>query len=611
MNISDRLTKLLYVKELDLILCADIKGRLHYLNKDLSVVKSSPSTHYNNMINAITFDNGYVFTKDIRGVIGKWDLATLKPLDFHDDYSLRSEEYLLTLDEEPSPSLSRGIGTFNGKLYTNNGYSQFVVLDQETFEPLDILPPFNEKSFIDCICTENESIQAISETCGILHLGTIDNLNFDKKVPIDSGNVHIIKYDQLHNRFVATQDYGLDADRNVRNGIVTINPDNLEKKEYHFTTDDVEFLLFSEDYKKIITGGFDGRLYIYDNTNEEIKLVDVIGPFRYQFVSATIIQNEIFLLMQSGELVKVDFSGKILSNAIFDYSCIWSIEQHPEDKQTLYLATGKGVSIINFESTKYNSVTVKKIKQNVHSLGITFRVCPLKAGSYLAVTRDNIVYKADMDGTIIWYKDFGDLTRYISINENFETALLGLENGDVYELDVSTGSTLNKLTFNAPIYVTGYRTNGNKIIGLKTGEIIQYNSSFEKLNAFTLDGYPKRIVQNEKKEFITGTFGFIEIDFDSGESKKVFTELLWNTNENGTKINDHVFVISYGKQIGAYDYATGDMVDLVEPLYDYPKGLYGVSLEGEEILFVGGNGGFVNIYRIVDGSPIKVREFYA
>ncbi|MDQ0177488.1 hypothetical protein [Bacillus chungangensis] len=611
MKISDRLTKLLYIKELDALLSADIKGKIHLFDRDLNLICSSPSTHYTNMINAITYDDNYVFTKDIKGTIGKWDLLTLKPLDFHDPYSLRDNELLQSMEEEPSPSLSRGIGAYNGKVFTNNGYGQFVVLDQETFEVMNILPKFNENSFVDCVNTENEKIQAISETCGMLHLGDLERLHFDKKISIDSGNVHIIRYDKRHDRFIATQDYGLDEDRNVQNGIVTLDFDSLEKHEYPFTTDDVEFLEFNEDYSKVYTGGFDACLYVFDNTERELKLTDVIGPFNHQIVMAVYVEGNIYLLMQSGEFIKTDEKGNLITQADFQYKCVWALEHHPKNNAIVYSASGYDVDVIEYSAAAYNSIKMKKIAHHSHSFGILFRICPLNDGSYLALSRSNTVFKADPEGHIIWYRRFEDLPKNVYVNDSFDKAMVGLDNGMVYEINMDKGEVLQRLSFKSPVYITGYTKDDKKIVGTKQGDITVYDQQFNIINSFNLDGYPKRFLGINDKHYIVGSFGFVEVDLEDGKPLKTFIELLWNTKENGIVLGDNAFVISYGKQIGAYHVDSVEMVDLVEPLYDYPKGLAGkVDEEGNQLLLVGGNGGFINAYRIIDGSPIKVREFY-
>ncbi|WP_100374780.1 WD40 repeat domain-containing protein [Bacillus sp. FJAT-45037] len=607
----DRITKIAYIANRDCLLCSDIRGRVHYLDRWLNLLKSSPSTAYTNMINAITFTEEFIFTRDIKGVIGKWDADTLHPLDFHDDYSLRENEYLESLDEESSPSLARGIAAFNGKLYTTNGYAQFVVLDQDTFNVIKIYPPFNELSFVDGICVENADIQAISETCGMLHLGNIETHDFSKKISIDSGNVHIIRYDKKNSRFIATQDYGLDEDKNVRNGIVTLDMKTYEKKEYHFTTDDVEFLQFSDDYTLVIAGGFDGKVHIYDNNESELKLKKILGPFRHQLIGGSTIEDDLYLLMQSGELIRTDLEGRIKDELDFDYKCVWSIESHPTESNLIYCATGKGVKGYRFEDAPYNSVNFTLEFENNHSLGITFRVVPLNDGSYIGLTRKNIIFRSNEQGEILWHNTVEDLPKNVAVNAENQFCLLGLDNGKVYELDVEKGKIVRTTKLNAPVYVLAYRENGEKVIGTKPGDFIICDTELNVLREFALDGYPKRMMNFGEKEFVVGSFGLVELNLDQGEAVNTYTELLWNTKENGSLLGEYSFVISYGKQIGVYKQGTEEMVGLVEPLYDFPKGMLGIeSQQDHDILLVGGNGGFINVYRIVDGSPIKVRELY-
>src|SRR5690606_20345121 len=163
MNIPDRIIRIIYSPSHDVLIGTDVKGRLHKFDLALNLIASSKTTEYNEPINAIVTEGNYVFTKNRRGSIAKYDLKSLQPLDVYDDFMLRNESDVLDKDEEPSPTAARGIGVAGGKLYTNNGYSQLVVLDIETFEVLDIRKPMYEDAFIDNICCENPDKHVVGQ----------------------------------------------------------------------------------------------------------------------------------------------------------------------------------------------------------------------------------------------------------------------------------------------------------------------------------------------------------------------------------------------------------------------------------------------------------------
>jgi hypothetical protein len=107
----------------------------------------------------------------------------------------------------------------------------------------------------------------------------------------------------------------------------------------------------------------------------------------------------------------------------------------------------------------------------------------------------------------------------------------------------------------------------------------------------------------------------IELDL-SGEpgtfkKKAVFGDHMINAKENGVLFGNHVYVGGYGYQLGSYVHETGEIIGLAEYLPDYTKAF--AARHGEDglpILLVGGRSGFINAYRIQNGVPFKVREWY-
>src|SRR5690606_38317340 len=147
---------------------------------------------------------------------------------------------------EPSPTPNRAIACFEGKLYTPNGYNQMVVLDQETFEVLDIRES-PSKTFIDCICVDHPTLHAMTDVDGCIFIGNLAGNHFPVKRTIDTNVVHGVRYDERHGRFWTTQDGGLGEDRCVRTGVTTVDPDGSNFREFKRSHEDNEFIAFDPE----------------------------------------------------------------------------------------------------------------------------------------------------------------------------------------------------------------------------------------------------------------------------------------------------------------------------------------------------------------------------
>src|SRR5690606_26430419 len=111
--------------------------------------------------------------------------------------------------------------------------------------------------------------------------------------------------------------------------------------------------------------------------------------------------------------------------------------------------------------------------------------------------------------------------------------------------------------------------------------------------------------------FVTGPDGMFELDLTEYRVRKAFGDYLVSTKENGVLCGGYLYVGGYGYQVAAYEYETGQIVDLQETLPDFTKAFATFEPEGQApILLVGGRGGFIIAYRIHGGIPVKTREFY-
>ncbi|MCC2507462.1 WD40 repeat domain-containing protein [Bacillus cereus] len=617
MEVLNRLTRITLSKSSNSLIAGDIFGRIHKFNLDLELIQSSGDTGYSFPINCIATTDKFIFTKNSMGGITKWCLFTLKPIDIIDHFYLRNEDYIWT-DEEPSPTSSRGIDIIDNKLYFSNGYGQTVIIDINSFEVLNIHKQISENSLLDSICSEKSNIHVVGDKHGMVYIGDLEKNEFPIKLQIDDAGIHCIKYDKLHNRFWATQDVGESENRYKSNGIVMFNTDGTNVKQIPFTNDDVEELVFNNTYTRAYIAGFDGYVYVFDNTTVEPKLMNILGPLPYHVINLIYFSDQhIYALLQSGEVLRFNETGKITKETNFIRTCIRDIKPHPENNRVLYCAKDDSIDIISFELNKFSTVAINRVSTHMHTFGMLKCVRPLKDGSYIAISRGKKIFRSDKKGNLIWYLDTIGYPRDIQINGDETKVLLGTEFGSVVELRIEDGKRLDSFDFDEnPVFIVGYTKDNRRVIGFKDGELHVYLADSKELVGKMMliegVGFPKKWL-GEKNGFyyVVGSFGLLELDLNNYLINKQWTELMWNTKEDAAILDNHVYMTSYGYQLGSFDFESCEIIDLIEDLNDYPKSIYGYKDSNDtKLLFVGGRSNYLNTYKIIDGKPHKVRETY-
>jgi hypothetical protein len=611
MNVQNRIMRILHLKGRDQILGSDVKGRLHLFDLELNLIRSSPATTYNAPINTITTDDRYAFTKDRRGAIAKWDLDTLQPLDIYDEWNLADESGLME-GEEPSPSPARGIGLHNGRLYTTNGYNQMVVIDIETFDVQEIREWLLLSDFPDCIYAGIPGLQVVSTLNGMVYIGDLEKHEYPVQLRADHSSVHFVLYDKRHDRIMCTQDYGYEEGKG--NGIAYFDRDGSNYHQLSLTYDDVEFFEFDHDYKYAYVAGFDGRLYVLDNTEPELKLVRVCGPFRHQIIGGAYVSDQqIYLLTQGGELFCVDNYGNMKHQADYTMQCVWTMVAHPEDDSLAYCAVDDGVEIVRYTTGNYNSVRLERVAKHAQAFGYVQDLAVLPDGSYMATGRLEYVYRADKSGNLIWYKRIIGIPRGVALSSDLTRAMVVADSGVMWELDPETGEILDEMKLDAePLWSCLYLPDGRRVmLSLDSKIFFVAPDSHEIVGRMDPDYRLKRLQWHEGKLFATGAYGAREINTDTYEVVQVYNELLTNTKENMVLLDNHVHVISYGYQLGSYTYGDAEMVAFSENYLDFPKAIIGrIGEDGVPLMLIGGRGGYVYGYRVENGVPRKSREIY-
>ena len=115
MELTNRITRILYVDGVGLLI-ADVVGRIHLLDHELNLVRSSPVIDRARPIHGLTVAGDWVVGRDRQGTVLRWSLRTLDLLDRLDPVTTCDESRLIE-DEEPTPVNNRGVGIWRDKVY--------------------------------------------------------------------------------------------------------------------------------------------------------------------------------------------------------------------------------------------------------------------------------------------------------------------------------------------------------------------------------------------------------------------------------------------------------------------------------------------------------------
>ena len=614
MDVQNRLLRIIYSKELNLIIGSDVRGCIRAFDPEtLEVVKSSPVVSYDRPVNAICLTENYILTKDRFGSIGKWDLKTLTPLDFLDGKELCDRSTLFE-NEEVSPSPNRGIAAFNGKLYTNNGYGQIVVLDIETFSLQDIRTSPSEV-FIDCFCVDDPQTHALTDVVGNIYLGNLETNEWPIQKKIDTSVVHGVIYDKRHQRFWTTQDGGLGDDRLVRTGVTTIEKDGTGFQEFKISMEDNEFIACDPDCSYVFAGGFNGRISIFDNSKRDFCQTKVFGPLEFQIISAAVVSiDQIYVLLQTGDIIRLNSAGKEVVRTNYLNKCVWTLEPHPNDIGLLYAGTDEGVTILRCTSGSFGAVEIEEVDKHVHGRGIIKDVRPLSDNSYICFSRAGYAFKSGSKGEILWQQQVLGIPRGAAVNSQEDRCMISTDEGTVWELATADGTIIDAIPIGSASYACAYMDDGRRVVTADGGPYVHVFSgdNHDLLGSIRFKSRLKRLVRASNNEiFVVGPDGMFELDLDNFQTRKSFGNLLVSTKENGVLVDGHLYVGGYGYQVGTYRYSDQEIIHLQETLPDYTKAFAAFNeSDGLPILLVGGRGGFLNAYRLKDGIPTKIREYF-
>lgn len=599
MELTNRSVRIIYVKDRGL-LAADTSGRIHLLDENLNVVQSSPAIAGGQPIYAVQASKTWVVGKDRSGNILRWSLDTLDLTDVHYATTV-CDPRLLIQGEQPTPKINRGIAVWNNYVYVNNGYMQLVVLNLDSFAVERIIPSPTGDAPIEWICTAHPEVHAISDKQGHLYFGNLDTMKFTNTLTLDQFNLHRVLYDEKHDRFWVTQDGGDRLPINVNNGIVIVSPDGITEQQIKFARDDVEFLVFTPGYDKAMAGGFDGMFVVFDNSQRDVRIERTITGFPHQLNDCALGPDEnIYVLTQDGEILKFNYDGQC-RRASFRRQAIWDIQWSVSDPDELICGTDDGTMALQVEVTSLGVPCVQLKTHHISGFGFTRRIVTLPDG-YIGITRDCKVFRVSIDGHVRWHRELAPLLHTVSVSPDLMEVLVAADEG-AFVLNLNDGTPIEMLILdNLPIWASAYIPSGTRVIANRHGTLCAFEPGNQSPKwRVELGGYPKRIYYQADTDslFVVGGGGVREVATDGSGLKKEWNEVMENTCENVVLVDRTICAVTYGCQLLAYDYDSGELVGLIEDLPDFPKGLKALRKnDGTPVILVGGRGGYLGAYEL-------------
>ena len=600
--IQDRILSIKYLPQSNSIIASGRKGQVYILDSNLQVQKRSPMNDLYHPINAMVVNETEIFTRDTYGNVVKWDLATLTTKEILYAQELRDHTDTES-DAANVTSPSHAIALQGTSLFVSTGYGKVAEIDTLTFTVKNISDP-TKNTFLECINLVSDTLNVLSDFAGNLYYGDLKRPDSFQTFKADRGPIHCVTFDPRYNRFLFTTDNSY--------SLGLFNPAKRSIEKLKITNDDLEWIDLNNDFSLIYVACFDHYLHVFTNDINP-RLKQKIGPFKFQLKQVLCTQkNELFVLLESGEIYKLNETGELLAQSPWRGNAIWTTDVHPTLPNQFYSGLEDGSVLVSEVMEVNNSVTLRTLARLPFKFGRIRRALPLSDSSFIGISTSGYAFRATKEGQILWEQEIGGILRDVAFNSTATKALIGSENGLAIELNTLNGAELDKFNFEAPIWAVCYDHQDRRLVAERRHRLHVFdadsNHPVKRIDAF--DNI-KRLKVVGNSLIVNGPGAIWEVDLDTWQIKTVLREWLTTTCENALVLNQKVYGISYNCYLTTHDRSSGEILDVQGSLFDFPKGLvHYQSTNSKDYLFVSGRGPYFALFQMVDGIPLKTKDFF-
>jgi hypothetical protein len=619
---NERMLSIAFNAEEKILYAGSSKGRLYQLNMNLEIISFSNSKKHVQGLHKIVYDNNSIFARDTTGNLIKFNKNTLEMSD------LLLTEHFSTGNNPPMPVPSSGMEIYQNKIILCNANGELTVFDKDTLNLLNIID-YNPNFYTESINIKGPQ-HLIGDCGGNIWIGNFDNNKFEKLIKTSDGNLHSICYDKKYNRYwTSTDTYG---------GFWIIDENGYVHSKHKMTNDDVECIKCSPDSEKFFVACFDHYLYVYSNKEKIPSLINKIGGFKFQLWHVEYVdENYCFVILESGEIYKVNhITGEIVAKQ-FGSNCVWSIsklesENCETDKERLLCSNEDGtISLVEFGFNEKNKYFLRQIEKSTdYNLGRIRKSIEFNKCAIIITTSGSIASVANNE--INWSFTSNGILRDLDICRKKNTVICGNESGELLEFEVDSGKLIFSLKVHDPIYSLIYT---DELIIFSTRCFSGHADSIDDTESFgfiyVIDRNTYSIVQKEKifgnikrmkkinnNNILINGNGSIYISTISISKTDIilnlkinleFNDWLLNTTENTLLFNEAIYAVTYGYQLNTYDLGTKSLIDSQFTVDDYPKYIFGSTFGNISVLIVSGRG-FISLYDVSKKTPELVRSIY-
>ena len=598
-ELTNRITRISYVEDVGL-LAGDVAGRIHLLDDDLRLVRSSPALHDGQPIIALLATDDWAVGKDHHGNLSQWDLDSL---DLIHRMDLGATRHVDKIDE---PILGHGLGACDGRIYTSDRHGQLVQIDLTTFTVRDADPHDNDYAPVQYFCTDHPTIHAVVDHPSRILFGSLPALKFPTIVEVPTGTIHRVRYDARHDRFWAVQH---DADKGVRlaNGVILLSPNGNLEEELFFSRYAMAFLEFSATGDRVYAGGAEGVLHVINNVTRHPTVLCTVGGFPHQLTALALPRDgSLLVLTASGELLKLDPELECVQAAApIRRRGVWDLTPVQDDSHRLYCGTNEGVTVLAVRDTPRGGPAVTPVAHHRTPFGMVRSVLAVPGG-YVAIGSKERVFRADEDGNVVWSSPLDDLGYDLAVSADHTRLLVATGIGGL-EFDTERGDLFARLSADGvPLTVAAYGLAGERLLGNRLGSIVAFAPEERRELWWIETGKtPRRIWCSADAIYVCGDGGLLQLHAPNGAVISSWTALSCHL-EAALVLDDQVYVACTDGQLHVFDHGRDEPIAHVDHLPDVAHALALVrGGNGARYLIVGGSSGYLATYLITPNGILR------